>query len=123
MNHSAAGPKRKTIPIAKIPKAMPKRNRPSTITTTKMPYEKIQSPNTNEARASMITRPKKLVIRLAATSPRRYSEIRSGVAKILRKLRDQTSSKNEVEIPNMARVKKSQSNTAPKSVETKLKVD
>ena len=43
-----------------------------------------------------------------------------GVAKTLRKLRDQTSSKKAVVTPYMTRLKKSQSNTAPRSAGTKL---
>ena len=60
---------------------------------------------------------------LESTRPVTYSEMRSGVAKMLRKLRDQTSSKNAMVTPCMTRVKKSQKSTAPSSVGTKLKPD
>ena len=55
------------------------------------------------------------------TSPARYSEIRRGVAKKLRKLRDQTSSKKAMVTPCITRVRKSHSSTAPSSAGTKLK--
>src|ERR1700733_1761287 len=58
---------------------------------------------------------------LESTSPLIYSEMESGVAKTLRKLRDQTSSKNVVVTPCMTRVKKSHSSTAPSRDGTKLK--
>ena len=47
--------------------------------------------------------------------------MRSGVAKKLRKLRDQTSSKKAMVTPCMTRVRKSHSSTAPSSAGTKLK--
>ena len=58
---------------------------------------------------------------LVSTSPETYSGIASGVANMLRKLRDHTSSKNAVVMPIMTRPKKSHSSTAPSSVATKLK--
>ncbi len=59
--------------------------------------------------------PTELVAMLESTSPPRYSEIDSGVAKMFRKLRDHTSSKNAIVTPCMTRMKKSQSSTAPRS--------
>ena len=47
--------------------------------------------------------------------------MRSGVAKKLRKLRDQTSSKKAMVTPCITRVRKSHSSTAPSSAGTKLK--
>ena len=55
-----------------------------------------------------------------STRPVRYSEISSGVANTLMKLRDQTSSKNAMVTPCMTRVKKSQNSTAPSRLEMKL---
>ena len=49
--------------------------------------------------------------------------IDSGVAKMFRKLRDQTSSKNVVVTPCMTRTRKSQSRTAPRMAGTKLMPD
>ncbi len=56
-----------------------------------------------------------------ATRPVRYSEMRSGVAKMLRKLRDQTSSKKAMVTPCITRVRKSQSSTPPSSAGTMWK--
>jgi hypothetical protein len=53
-------------------------------------------------------------------SPIRYSEISSGEANTLMKLRDQTSSKNAMVTPCITRVKKSQNSTAPSRLATKL---
>ena len=47
----------------------------------------------------------------------------SGVAKMLRKLRDQTSSKNAIVTPCMTRIKKSHRRTAPSREGTKLMPD
>ena len=69
----------------------------------------------------MTTRPSRLVPMPVITRPARYSEVRSGVAKKLRKLRDQTSSKKAMVTPCMTRVRKSHSSTAPSSAGTKLK--
>ena len=55
------------------------------------------------------------------TRPVRYSGTRSGLANRLRKLRDQTSSKNVVTMPNVTRAMKSLSSTAPRNAGTKLK--
>ena len=55
-----------------------------------------------------------------STSPVRYSEISSGVAKTLMKLRDQTSSKNAMVTPCMTRVKKSQNSTAPSRLDDEI---
>jgi hypothetical protein len=61
------------------------------------------------------------VATLDMTSPARYSEILSGEAKKLRKLRDHTSSRKAVVTPCITREKKSQSSTAPRSAGTKSK--
>src|SRR5439155_13358791 len=66
-------------------------------------------------------RPTKLVPMAVTTRPLRYSEIESGDAKIFRKLRDHTSSKNAIVTPCITREKKSQRRTAPSSAGTKLK--
>src|SRR5512147_313234 len=66
-------------------------------------------------------RPMRLVAMLESTRPHRYSHIESGVAKILRKLRDQTSSKKAVVTPCITRVKKSHRRTAPRKTATKLR--
>ncbi len=60
---------------------------------------------------------------LVITRPVMYSAFESGVAKRLRKLRDQTSSRNAVVTPCMMRVKKSHISTAPSSVGTKSTPD
>ena len=73
------------------------------------------------ANASITTSPARLVTMLVSTSPARYSEMHSGVAKKLRKLRDHTSSKNAIVTPCMTRIKKSHRRTAPSSDGTKLK--
>jgi hypothetical protein len=61
----------------------------------------------------------RLVAKLVDRSPAMYSDMVIGVAKTLRKLRDQTSSKNAVVTPCMTRVMKSQKRTAPSSAGTK----
>ena len=61
----------------------------------------------------------RLVTMLERISPLTYSDIRSGVAKMLRKLRDQTSSKNAIVTPCIMRIKKSQKRIAPRSTGTK----
>ena len=71
----------------------------------------------------MTPRPTRLLQMLQSTSPLIYSETDSGVAKRLRKLRDQTSSKKANVTPCMTRVKKSHKRTAPKNTGTKLKPD
>src|SRR5260370_446801 len=67
------------------------------------------------------TRPTELVVTAESTRPAMYSDMESGVAKIFKKLRDQTSSKNAIVTPCMTRIKKSHSRTAPNSEGTKLK--
>jgi len=62
----------------------------------------------------------KLVLTAAMISPARYSLVRSGVAKKLRKLRDQTSSKKAIVTPCMTRVRKSHNSTAPRRAGTKF---
>ena len=57
---------------------------------------------------------------LESTRPAMYSEIDSGVAKMLRKLRDQTSSKKAIVTPCITRMKKSHNSTAPSNAGTKL---
>ncbi len=71
----------------------------------------------------MTIKPTEPLAMLESTKPPRYSGIESGVAKMLRKLRDHTSSKNAVVTPCITRTKKSHSNTAPSSDGTKLKPD
>src|SRR5690242_505818 len=68
----------------------------------------------------MTTNPTELVAIEASTRPPTYSKTESGVAKRLRKLRDQTSSKNAMVTPCITRVKKSHNSTAPSSTGTKL---
>ena len=84
------------------------------------PYAKNDRPNTLLASTSITISPIVLVAILESTSPARYSEIESGVAKMLRKLRDQTSSKNAIVTPCITRMKKSHNSTAPSSAGTKL---
>jgi hypothetical protein len=57
---------------------------------------------------------------LESTSPVTYSVIDIGLAKIFKKLRDHTSSKNAIVTPCITRVKKSHSSTAPSRAGTKL---
>src|SRR6185437_15550597 len=78
-------------------------------------------PNTRVASRIITTRPTELVAMLEKTRPLTYSGIESGVAKMLRKLRVQTSSRNARVTPCMTRTIKSQSRTAPSSIGTKLK--
>src|SRR3954463_3795809 len=78
-------------------------------------------PNTVVASKIIATRPSELVAMLEITSPLTYSGIESGVAKMFRKLRVQTSSKNAVVTPCITRTMKSHSSTAPSSAGTKLK--
>ncbi len=68
----------------------------------------------------MTSRPTRLVQTPITTSPITYSEIIIGVAKTLRKLRDQTSSKKAWVTPCMTRVRNPHSSTAPSSAGTKL---
>ena len=68
----------------------------------------------------MATRLNALEQTAATISPVKYSEVRSGVAKKLRKFRDHTSSKNAMVTPCITRVRKSHSSTAPSSTGTKL---
>ena len=76
--------------------------------------------NSIVARPNITMRPTQLVMTLVSTNPRMYSEIDSGEANRLRKLRDQTSSRKAVLTPCMMRVQKSQSRTPPNSVGTKF---
>src|SRR5579864_61398 len=82
---------------------------------------KNDNPNTKVAKRIITTRPTELVAMLEMTKPLTYSGIESGVAKMLRKLRVQTSSKNARVTPCMTRTMKSHSKTAPSSAGTKLK--
>ncbi len=72
------------------------------------------------ANTSITARPIRLVAMLVNTRPIRYCEINIGVAKMFRKLRAHTSSKNAVATPCITRVKKSHSSTAPSSDGTKF---
>ena len=95
---------------------MPKRNSTSTNgASSGAVRERATARTTAVASTSITTSPTALVAMLESTSPVRYSEIDSGVAKMLRKLRDQTSSKNAIVTPCITRVKKSHSSTAPSS--------
>ena len=87
------------------------------------PYPRKERPNTVAARASITMSASRPVAKLVITSPARYSGIESGVAKIFRKLRDQTSSRNAVVTPCMMRLQKSQKSTAPSRRETKLNAE
>src|SRR5476649_2238176 len=69
----------------------------------------------------MMKSPTMLLQTLQSTSPAIYSDTERGVANILRKLRDQTSSKKAIVTPCMTRVKKSHKRTAPRKTGTKLK--
>src|SRR5450756_865492 len=69
----------------------------------------------------MTRSPTELVATLVSTRPVRYSDVESGVAKMFRKLRDQTSSKKAMVTPCITRAKKSHKRTAPSSAGTKLK--
>jgi hypothetical protein len=71
----------------------------------------------------MTPRPTILVAILDSISPAIYSDIKSGVANILMKLRDQTSSKNAIVTPCIMRMKKSHKRTAPRRAGTKLNPD
>ena len=73
------------------------------------------------AKTNITISPTELVAMAVSTRPLRYSEIDSGEAKMFRKLRDHTSSKNAMVTPCMTREKKSHSRTAPSSAGTKLK--
>src|SRR3954462_13628786 len=119
-NHSDAGPNRNTTAAPTPPSAMPNRKSTKRNGTSSRPYEANERPNTADASTSMTRRPTALVAMLERTRPARYSEIFSGEAKKLRKLRDHTSSRKAVVTPCVAREKKSQSSTAPRSAGTKL---
>src|SRR6266498_964796 len=118
-SHSDAGPSRRTSAVASTPSAIPKTNSTSRNGTSASPYERKERPNTADESASITASPIALVATLASTSPATYSGMDSGEANRLRKLRDQTSSKKAIDTPCMARVKKSQSSTAPSRSGTK----
>jgi len=84
------------------------------------PWVKNDRPKTMVDRRSMTMSPTELVAMLESTRPLRYSEMESGVAKILRKFRDHTSSKKAIVTPCMTRIKKSQRRTAPRRIGMKL---
>ena len=69
----------------------------------------------------MKTSPTELVIMLDRTRPVTYSPMVMGLPKMLRKLRDQTSSKKAIVTPCITRTKKSHRSTAPSRAGTKLK--
>jgi len=120
MNHSDAGPKWSTKALPKIPSAIPKRKSVMRNGMAIMPYMKRDSLKKAVATKTITRTPIMLVTILERISPPTYSDIRIGVAKILRKFRDQTSSKNAIVTPCMIRMKKSHKRTAPRSTGTKL---
>ena len=69
----------------------------------------------------MATRLNPLVMIATIRSPTRYSDVRKGEAKKLRKFRVQTSSNNVIVSCCITRVRKSHRSTAPSSAGTKLK--
>ena len=99
---------------------MPNTNSSSTKAASGSPCEKNCRWKTPSATISIMTSPRLEVMMLVSTSPVTYSEIDSGEEKRLRRLRDQTSSRNAVPTPCITRSQKSQRSTAPSSVGTKL---
>ena len=119
INHSAAGPNLNTIAQPNIPSAIPNRNNISMKGIMISPYDKNDRWKIPDASNSITTKPMILVSMLDETSPARYSDIDSGEANILRKLRDQTSSKKAMVTPCITRVRKFHNNTAPSRLGTK----
>src|SRR5271167_3498570 len=117
-NLSAGGPRRSTAALPRMSSAMPHIN--STRKNGKhQPVD--ERPKSVAARTTITTSPTELVAILESTRPLRYSEMESSVAKIFRKFRDHTSSKNAIVTPCITRVRKSHRRTAPSRDETKLK--
>ena len=82
---------------------------------------KNERPKTAVASTSITTSPPRLVTMLESTSPPRYSEMDSGVAKMFRKLRDHTSSKNAMVTPCITRDEKIPQQHRAQQRGTKLK--
>ena len=70
-----------------------------------------------------MTTPTRLVAMLDTSRPVTYSGTLIGLANTFRKLRDHTSSKNDVVTPCITRDMKSQNSTAPSSAGTKRYCD
>src|SRR6185312_7170621 len=108
-----------TVPLPTMPSAIPNRNKTSRNGTIQIPYVRNDRPKNHVAITSITTSPMVLVQMDESTSPPTYSTIEIGVAKMFRKLRDHTSSKNAMVTPLITRLKKSHSRTAPNSTGTK----
>ena len=124
MSHSAAGPRRNTTRTADDAERDTENKQDQQIRDQHGSVEKERQPENRVASSSITIRPHEAAGDAGEHQTSRHiRRSSSGVAKIFRKLRDQTSSKNAVVTPCITRMKKSHSSTAPSSAGTKLKPD